>query len=158
MPRSVTRVSAIRGNTVEVRIREGSDFQLALTKLRELSVPLGGLLGEPDSARLEVTDAGSGLIRLTATEAAMNERIRQVVEQAIPIIERRINELGFVEPTVQRQGIDRILVQVPGLGDPQRLLDLIGRTAKLEFRLVDTTMTPQDALAGRPPPDSEILL
>ncbi len=49
----------------------------------------------------------------------MNERIRQVVEQAIPIIERRINELGLVEPTIQRQGIDRILVQVPGLGDPQ---------------------------------------
>ena len=148
---------AIRGTTVQVRIREGSDFQLALSKLRELAIPLGGILGGTGQRSLEVSDAGGGLVRLTVTEAAMNERIRQVVEQAIPIIERRINEMGLVEPTVQRQGIDRILVQVPGLGDPQRLLDLIGRTAKLEFRLVDMSMSAQDALATRPPPDSEVL-
>src|SRR5262249_49167195 len=85
------------------------------------------------------------------------ERVRQVVEQAIPIIEKRINALGLVEPTIQRQGVDRILVQVPGLGDPQRLLDLLKNTAKLEFRLVDVSMTAQDALPTRPPGDSEVL-
>ena len=78
----------------------------------------------------------------------MNERIRQTVEQSIPIIEKRINELGLVEPTIQRQGVDRILVQVPGLGDPQRLIDLLGQTAKLEFRMVDTSMTPAGGAAG----------
>ncbi len=81
----------------------------------------------------------------------MTERIRQVVEQAVPIIEKRVNQLGLVEPTIQRQGVDRVLVQVPGLGDPQRLLDIIGKTAKLEFRMVDNSMSAQDALAGRAP-------
>jgi len=148
---------AIRGDSVEVRIREGSDFAQAYSKLRELSVPLGGLLGGTGQRSLEVTDAGGGLIRLTVTEAAMNERIRQVVEQTVPIIEKRVNELGLVEPTIQRQGSDRILVQVPGLGDPQRLLEILGKTAKMEFRLVDVSMSPQDALATRPPPDLEVL-
>ena len=108
------------------------------TKLRELSQPItNNIIGVTGERTLEVTDAGGGLIRLTPTEAATNERIRQTVEQSIPIIEKRVNELGLVEPTVQRQGIDRILVQVPGLGDPQRLIELIGKTAKLEFRLVN---------------------
>ena len=79
----------------------------------------------------------------------MVERIRQSVEQSIQIVERRVNELGTVEPSIQRQGIDRILVQVPGLQDPSRLKELLGKTAKLTFRLVDmSTPTPQDAAAG----------
>jgi preprotein translocase subunit SecD len=147
----------VRGNSVEVRLREGQDFQAALSKLRELSQPMGGLLATSGQRTLDVVDAGNGLIRLTPTEAATNERIRQTVEQSIPIIEKRVNELGLVEPTIQRQGIDRILVQVPGLGDPQRLLEIVGKTAKLEFRLVDLSMSPQEALQGRAPPDSEVL-
>jgi len=80
-----------------------------------------------------------------------------VVDQSIEIIERRVNQIGTVEPLIQRQGTDRILVQVPGLQDPQRLKDLLGKTAKLEFRMVDLTMPVQQAMEGRPPPDSEIL-
>src|SRR5262245_7753358 len=130
-----------RNDGVEVRIRENTDFNAVLSKLRELSQPLGGVLAGGGQRTLDVSgDAGSRLIRLTVTEPARIERVRQVVEQAIPIIERRINALGLVEPTIQRQGIDRILVQVPGLGDPQRLLRLLGETAKLEFRLVDMSM------------------
>jgi len=146
----------IRGDTVEVRIREGSDAQTAYSKLRELSTPLGGGLGGQRS--LDVSDAGSGLIRLTVTPEAMTERLRQVVEQAVPIIEKRVNELGLVEPTIQREGTDRILVQVPGLGDPQRLLEIIGKTAKMEFRLVDTQNSVEDAVtSGRVPADDELL-
>src|SRR6266852_3373846 len=106
---------------------------------------------------LDVVDAGGGLVRITPTDAAMLERTRQTIDQSVPIIEKRINELGLVEPTVQRQGTDRILVQVPGLGDPRRLLELLGRTAKLEFRMVDSSMSAQDALQGRVPSDSEVL-
>ena len=76
----------------------------------------------------------------------MIERIRQAVEQSIQIVERRVNELGTVEPSIQRQGVDRILVQVPGLQDPSRLKELLGKTAKLTFRMVDQSMTPE---AGR---------
>ena len=148
---------AVRGNGVEVRLREGTDFPTAFGKLRDLSQPLGGVLQGNGLRTLEVVDGGGGLVRLTPTDAAMIERTRQTIDQSVPIIEKRINELGLVEPTVQRQGTDRILVQVPGLGDPRRLLELLGRTAKLEFRLVDTTMSAQDALQGRAPSDDEVL-
>ncbi len=147
----------VRGNSVEVRLREDNNFQTAYNKLRDLSQPLGGVLAGNGQRSLDVTDTGGGLIRLTPTDAGMVERERQTVDQSIPIIEKRINELGLVEPTIQRQGVDRILVQVPGLGDPRRLLELLGRTAKLEFRMVDTSMTAEDALKTRPPPDSEVL-
>ena len=74
--------------------------------------------------------------------------MRQAVEQSIQIIERRVNELGTVEPLIQRQGTDRILVQVPGLQDPTRLKELLGKTAKLDFRMVDVNVTAGAGAAG----------
>jgi preprotein translocase subunit SecD len=144
----------IRGNSVEFRIREGADPQPALTKFRELSQPVGGVLGASGARTVDVVDAGGGLFRLTVTEPAFVERIRQSVDQSIQIIERRVNELGTVEPSIQRQGVDRVLVQVPGLQDPSRLKELLGRTAKLTFRMVDLSAP---AEPGKVPPDSEIL-
>ncbi len=149
---------SVRGNAVEVRLREGTDQQQALAKLRDLSQPLTGMLAATGQRSLEVTDVGNGLFRLTPTPPAILERIRQAVEQSIQIIERRVNELGTVEPLIQRQGIDRILVQVPGLQDPTRLKELLGKTAKLDFRLVDATVTPQQAQQSGAPADAEILL
>ena len=148
----------VRGNSVEVRIREGSNFDQAVEKLRELSQPLGGILGSSTGQRsLDVTTEGGSLVRLTLTDPAILERVRQSVEQSIQIIERRVNELGTVEPLIQRQGVDRILVQVPGLQDPTRLKELLGKTAKLDFRMEDQSMTAEQALQTRPPPESEIL-
>jgi preprotein translocase subunit SecD len=147
----------IRGDNVEVRITKDTDYQTALSKLRELSQPLGGLMGQSGQRSLEVSDAGNGLIRLSVPQAAINDRIRQSVEQSIQIVERRVNELGTVEPLIQRQGLDRILVQVPGLQDPTRLKELLGKTAKLDFRMVDTSI-PAEQAQGRVPPDSEILM
>jgi len=146
--------ATIRGNNVEFRIREGVDPQLASTKFRELSQPLGGVLGASGARNVDVVDAGGGLFRLTVTEPAFIERIRQSVDQSIQIIERRVNELGTVEPSIARQGADRVLVQVPGLQDPSRLKELLGKTAKLTFRMVDMSTPPE---AGKAPPDSEIL-
>src|SRR5499426_3716074 len=136
---------AVRGDRVEVRITREADLPQALSKLRELSQPLGGLLSATGQRSIEITDGGGGLIQLRPTDAALTERIRQAVEQSIQIVDRRVNELGTVEPSIQRQGVDRILVQVPG------------KTAKLTFRLVDVTGSPEEALQGRPPPDSELL-
>ena len=148
----------VRGNSVEVRIREGSNFDQAVDKLRELSQPLGGILGSSTGQRtLDVTTEAGSLVRLTLTDPAILERVRQSVEQSIQIIERRVNELGTVEPLIQRQGVDRILVQVPGLQDPTRLKELLGKTAKLDFRMVDVSIPAEQALQGRVPPDSEIL-
>src|SRR6187399_3253670 len=147
----------IRGTSVEVRIREGSNFDQAVDKLRELSQPLGGILNTTGQRSLDVKTEPGNLIRLTPTEPAIVERIRQSVEQSIQIVERRVNELGTVEPSIQRQGVDRILVQVPGLQDPSRLKELLGKTAKLTFRLVDQTTPIDQALQGNVPPDSELL-
>jgi len=149
---------AARPDSVEVRITKDTDLQNALTKLRELSQPLGGLLGSSGQRSLEVSDAGGGLIRLTVPPAAVTERIRQTIEQSIQIVERRVNELGTVEPLIQRQGVDRILVQVPGLQDPTQLKTILGKTAKMEFRMVDSTVPPDQAVQGRVPPDSEVLM
>ncbi|HTP91167.1 MAG TPA: protein translocase subunit SecD [Xanthobacteraceae bacterium] len=147
---------SIRGNGVEVHITRDSDIENALSKLRELSQPLSGILGTTGQRSLDVTETG-GLITLTPTDPAITERIRQAVDQSIQIIERRVNELGLVEPTIQREGVDRILVQVPGLQDPSRLKEILGKTAKLDFRMVDLSMTAQQAMETHAPADSELL-
>src|SRR5664279_1230007 len=72
---------AIRGNSVEVRIRETASFDTALAKLRELSVPLGGILGGSGQRSLDVTDAGEGLVRMTVPDVAITDRMRSAVEQ-----------------------------------------------------------------------------
>ena len=148
---------AVRGNGAEVRIRQANDYPRALEKLRALSQPLGGILASTGQRNIDVTDAGNGLIRLAITDPAILDRIRQSVEQSIQIVERRINELGTVEPLIQREGTDRILVQVPGLQDPTRLKELLGKTAKLDFRLVDSTITAEQAEQSGVPADDELL-
>jgi preprotein translocase subunit SecD len=147
---------AIVGNGVQVHITRDTDVDNALAKLRELSTPLSGILGTSGQRTIDVT-ANAGVITLTPTDAALTERVRQAVDQSIQIIERRVNELGLVEPTIQREGIDRILVQVPGLQDPSRLKEILGKTAKLDFRMVDQSMPAEQAAESRPPADSEVL-
>jgi preprotein translocase subunit SecD len=153
----IANTNQVRGDTIEVKLRDPNETPQALAKLRELSQPIGGVLGTGSQRSVDIVDVGGGVIRLTVTEAALLDRTRQTVEQSIQIIEHRVNDLGTVEPSIQRQGVDRILVQVPGLQDPKRLIDLVGKTARLDFRMVDQSMTPEQALQTRPPPDSEIL-
>jgi preprotein translocase subunit SecD len=148
----------VRNEAVEIRITKDTDLPTALSKLRELSQPLGGLVGSSGQRSLEVSDAGGGLIRLSVPQAAITDLLRRTIEQSIQIVERRVNELGTVEPLIQRQGADRILVQVPGLQDPTRLKELLGKTAKMEFRMVDTTVSPDQAQQGRVPADSQVLM
>ena len=147
----------VRGSGVQVSIREQKNYDEALAKLRVLSQPLGGVLSATGHNSLDVATEPNRLIRLTVTEPAILERVRQAVGQSIQIIERRINALGTVEPLIAREGNDRILVQVPGLQDPTRLKRLLGETAKLDFRLVDTSVSPEQAQAGSLPPDDELL-
>src|SRR5580765_3393325 len=149
---------AVRNDTVEVRITNETDVPAMLAKLRELSQPLGGLLGSSGQRSLEVADAGGGLIRMTVPQAAITDRVRQTIEQSIQIVEKRINQLGTVEPLIQRQGTDRILVQVPGLQDPTELKRILGQTAKMEFRMVDSSVSPDQAQVGRLPAGSELLM
>ena len=79
------------------------------------------------------------------------------MDSATEVVRKRIDALGTREPTIIRQGDDRIVVQVPGLKDPQALKDLLGQTAELEFKLVDQTALPSDIAQGIAPPGSEIV-
>jgi protein-export membrane protein SecD len=145
---------SIKSDFVELRIADETKLPAALAKLSELSQPLGSN-GERS---LEVADAGDGLVRITVPEAAMTERIDQTVEQSIHVVERRTEQLGSAAPVIQRQGANRLLVQVPGLQDGSRLKELLGKTAKLEIRMVDTSVTPDQAQQGNTPLGSEVLM
>jgi len=101
-----------------------------------------------------VTDGNRVSVQLT--DLALRELRTSLIERAIAIIRRRINELGVTEPTVQRQGIDRILVQVPGV-DAEQLKVIVGKTAKMTFHLVDQSMSAEQAQVGRPPPGSMLV-
>ena len=97
------------------------------------------------------------LFKYTLTDAGIDYRVSTAVTQSIEVVGRRVNELGTTEPIIQRQGTDRILVQVPGLQDPQRLKDILGQTAKLTFQMVDQSMPVEEAINGRPPAGSSIM-
>ncbi len=109
---------------------------------------------DPDTLA-ELGDGGR--LTLTLTEQAIRERISSAVDQSIEIIRRRIDETGVREPTIQRQGADRILVQLPGIDDPERVKRLIGKTAKMTFHLVDDRSSVSEAMTGRVPPGSRLL-
>jgi preprotein translocase subunit SecD len=96
--------------------------------------------------------------RLTFNEAGLVAMQTRTVEQSIEIIRRRLDPEGTKEPVIQRQGLDRILVQLPGVDDPEAVKRLLGRTAKLTFQLVDMRISPTEAIQrGRTPPGSILL-
>jgi preprotein translocase subunit SecD len=134
----VTRV----GDNVEVRFREAALQQQAADLLREQLTDMDW-----------VASADGVDFKLTGTfqpEAA--RRIQdQALKQNITTLHNRINELGTSEPVIQQQGLDRVVVQLPGVQDTARAKDIIGRTATLEVRLVDDSAEAQAALAGSGP-------
>ncbi len=126
-----------QGRTVQFRVPEAADRGRALPKLRQLASPGGvSALGGMAAPAYEITEQPEGLILMTVTDAGVNERVRRAVDQTIEVLRRRVDALGTTEPNIQRQGSDRVLVQVPGLQDTNRLKEILGTTAKLEFRLV----------------------
>ena len=96
-------------------------------------------------------------IVLSQTEAGVEQAIDDAMDSATEVVRRRIDELGTREPTIIRQGATRIVVQVPGLQDPDALKKLLGQTAQLEFKLVDLNALPTNIQAGIAPPGSEIV-
>ncbi|KKC39462.1 preprotein translocase subunit SecD/SecF [Devosia epidermidihirudinis] len=98
-----------------------------------------------------------GKLTITLTQEGINERMSALVAQSIEVIRKRVDELGTTEPSIQRQGTNRVLVQVPGFGDSQRLKDIISRTARLTFHLVYPGMTATQAKAQGLPAGTMIL-
>ncbi|MBN8905314.1 MAG: protein translocase subunit SecD, partial [Rhodospirillales bacterium] len=96
-----------------------------------------------------------GTITLTLSPVALSARATSAVQQSIEIVRRRIDETGVVDPQIAQQGEGRIVVQLPGIEDPNRVKQLLGKTAHMTFRLVDETANP--AGNGPPPPGDEYL-
>ncbi|EDN2089439.1 protein translocase subunit SecD [Salmonella enterica] len=108
----------------------------------------------PRHRDLVISSQGGNALRAVMTDARLSEAREYAVQQNINILRNRVNQLGVAEPVVQRQGADRIVVELPGIQDTARAKEILGATATLEFRLVNTNV--DQAAAGRVPGDSEV--
>jgi preprotein translocase subunit SecD len=143
-----------RGGRVTFLLRDASQVDAARERLLPLLGSGAGLTGQREWD-LEVVDTSRFV--LTPTRAGLDQGISQAMDTATEVVRRRIDELGTREPTIIRQGSNRIVVQVPGLRDPKALKALLGKTAKLEFKLVDDTATPDQLRTGQAPIGSQVL-
>jgi preprotein translocase subunit SecD len=135
----VDRAGVKNGNHVVVLLKDVSDAEDAETALeRDLGL---GVLVERDGAEITITYTPQELLTFK----------KQAIAQSIEIIRRRIDETGTKEPIIQAQGDDRILVQLPGMKDPERVKQLLGKTARMTFHLVDVDVTPTACASGQAP-------
>jgi preprotein translocase subunit SecD len=133
---------SLKKDSVVLTLRDPGDLEKATS-----------LLTNADK-EIEVNSTPEGQMTLHFTETALNERKKSALTQSIEIVRRRVDEMGTAEPSIQRQGDDRILVQLPGMQDPTRIKNLLGKTAKLQFRFVDSSVT---AEPGKMIPGVDIL-
>lgn len=134
-------------NSVVVKLGDVADRD----KARELLIAAAG------DKKLTIDDTGN--VKLEFDEKTLDARITRSVEQSIEIIRRRIDETGVREPTIVRQGQDRILIQLPGVKDPERVKELIGKTAKMTFQFVDNSVSAEEVLNGSIPlPPGRVVL
>jgi SecD/SecF fusion protein len=128
----------VRGDSIEVTLRDPAQREAAAAALRDVGTGDGGssMLGGPANDFTVATPA-EGVVRLTLTPQATQAKAGQAIEQSIEIVRRRIDQTGVNEPQIARQGTDRILVQLPGVDDPERIKRLLGTTAKMNFYLLD---------------------
>ena len=134
---------------------EGDAIVFSIRELNRIDEARQALVKMDPDLTVEIASDGAGTMRFGSV--ATETRRRQAVEQSIEIIRRRIDDTGTKEPTIQREGQSRILVQLPGVDNPEHVKALLGRTAKLTFQLVDGSVTVEDARRGRLPPGDEIL-
>ncbi len=132
-----------------VRVSDDGKQDAAMVALRELATT-----GAPGQrADLEFSTLPDGQIAITLSPLALKERAASAVAQSIEIVRRRIDGSGVTEPVIARQGESRIIVQLPGIEDPNRIKELLGKTARMTFRLTDETAN----VTGAPPPGVDFL-
>ena len=143
------RYSAIarRGNAVELKFQDNAERDKAREHIRK---------NMPELQVTERDSADGPLLVAQLTEAQQRETQRFAVQQNITTLRNRVNELGVAEPVIQQQGLDRIVVQLPGVQDTARAKEILGATATLEFRMVSEKGNVADAAAGRVPLDSRL--
>ncbi len=131
-------------NGAEVTVVSADEVEKARDLIRNV---------EPDTV---MSGEGNNII-VSYTDQARKELVDRAISQSLEVVRRRVDELGTTEPSIQRQGEDRIVVQVPGLDDPSRLRAILGRTAKMNFHLVNEEKTASEARATGLPPGTMIL-
>ena len=124
---------AIQPRGVQVRIIDEVARAKAMPKFTQLSRPVAG--GTSDTQSINITQSADGAVQFQMTDAGLEEKIRNAVDKARQVFEKRINPDGTLEASVQRQGSDRILIQAPGL-TAERIEAAVGGVAKLEFKMV----------------------
>jgi protein-export membrane protein SecD len=127
----------VTGDAVSVQITDPSRRDEARTLVQALNPATSSGLLAAGAKAYDFSDNGQGIYTLRMTDTYKNQTQQEIVGQSIEVVRKRIDELGTREPAIERQGDDRIVVEVPGLDDPQHLIDTLGKTAKMTFQLVD---------------------
>ncbi|WP_375392168.1 protein translocase subunit SecD [uncultured Sphingomonas sp.] len=143
-----------RDGQLSFMLRDPSQVDAARERLLQIAGGGAGLTGQR-VWDIQVVDTSRFVLH--ETKAGQQLALDTAMKDATEVVRRRIDALGTKEPTIIRQGASRIVVQVPGLKNPQALQDLLGKTAKLEFKLVDLTANPTDLAQNRAPPGSQVL-
>ena len=125
----------IAGDSVIVTIADQAQRDRAVTVLKELTAQVAQVGFAAPVSDIDITSADN-TIRLTLTDAGMKDRLDNALQQSLEIVRRRVDQVGVAEPSIQRVGSDRIVVQLPGLQDPSQLRALLGSTAKMTFHMV----------------------
>ena len=136
---------------VRVKLVDPSKLDEALRRLQQIRQPLGNAFSGGAGYDVDVEEGSDGFIHVEPTRAGIQQRITHAVTSAIEVIRKRVDNIGTAEPSIVRQGVDRILVQYPGLDDTKRLKELIGKTARLTFHDVHPTMSAEEARQTRVP-------
>ncbi len=147
----IRRRVALEGDAVEIQVLQSEDMDRAEELIRELDDP-----NSPFDLRRAQVDGSPGF-RLALTAAQIKARQDFAIQQNTVTLRNRVNELGVAEPVVQRQGHSRIVVQLPGVQDPSQAERVLGATATLEFRLVDTENDAFDADRRKRTPIGSVL-
>jgi preprotein translocase subunit SecD len=150
--RSELREQRIRYTAVN---RDGNDVIISLRSADDFSAA-ESFLNNRYPGYDEINDSDANTIRLRMTETKLRETQDYAISQNVTILRNRVNELGVAEPLVQRQGAERIVVQLPGVQDTARAKEILGATATLEFRLLDSDNSVLEAERGRVPFGSEL--
>ena len=153
-PRIDIGETSTRDGKLSFMLRDPSQVDAARERLLSIT---GGGAGMTGQREWDIAVVDTSRFVLTPTEAGIKQAIDTAMQDTTEVVRRRIDELGTREPTIVRQGDNRIVVQVPGLQNPQALKDLLGKTAKLEFKLVDQSATPEQLTKNQPPIGSQIL-
>ena len=141
------------GGKLSFMVRDPTQVDEAVERMRTLTRPVA-LTGNRD---WDVSVVDSTRIVLTPTASGTAQALKDAMNTARDVVRRRIDPSGTKEITVVTEGGNRILVEVPGVEDPEALKKLIGQTARLEFKLVDLSANPQEVQQGRAPPGSQVL-